>query len=69
MKLFLLHSDISQKWAGVSDHTGKSGVILLFPPPLPPFGQSSVSIINDFPMLRHQIRHMAHRESARTSTK
>lgn len=59
--------EVSQKWTGKADHTGKAGVVLLFPPPLPPFGQSLISIISDVPMLRHQIRHMAHRESARTS--
>lgn len=59
--------DISQKWTGMSDHTGKAGVVLLFPPPLLQFGQSSIFIIGDVPMLRHQIRHVAHRESAKTS--
>lgn len=59
--------EVSQKWTGVADHTGIAGAVLVFPLPLPPFGQSLISIISDVPMLRHQIRHMAHRESARTS--
>lgn len=49
--------EISQKWTGVANLTGKAGVILSsFTSPSPPI----ISIISDVPMFMHQIRHVAH---------
>lgn len=67
-KLFLLHSSsywmewrLSQKWTGIANLTGKTGIIgSSFTSPSQSFSQSFVSIISDIPTFMHQIRHVAH---------